>query len=152
MLSLRPRPPGNTSSQRSLISSSLTWCLVLLYFGFRGFHYLILFAPFFQNVFTMDDPTIKVNVPFGTTYFLLCCPCTNSPGIWNQAPVRRDIVPWRTNYYPFTLSASHKVNKGVHYLPLVGTHILGNITFPTPTWDQNILLPLTPILHGQTMK
>ena len=83
ILFLRPCPPRNTFSQRSFISSPLTWCHMLLYFGFRGLHYLILNALFFWNVFTIDDPTIKVSMPFSKTYFLLSCPWTNHSGIWN---------------------------------------------------------------------
>ena len=77
-LSLRPWPPRNASNRKSFILGSLAQRLILLYLGFKGFHYLILFAPFLRNFFTMDNPTIKVSKPLRKAYFLPCCPCWNS--------------------------------------------------------------------------
>ena len=152
MLYLRPCPLSNTSSRRSSMVSSLTWCPMLLCFGFRGSHYPILLAPFYWNILAIDDPTIKVSMPFGETYFLPNCPWTNSPGIWNQALIRRNVNPWRANYHPFLLSTSNKIHKAIHYLPPVSTHILSNTTLPSPTRDQHIHLPLMLVIHGRIIK
>ena len=114
---------------------------MLFCFEFRGCHYFILAPPF-----------IKVSMPFGETYFLPGCSWTNSPGIQNQAPIRRHISPWRANHHPFVISASNKGNQVVHYPPPVSAHILSDTTFLSPTWDQHIHLPLTPIIHGRIMK
>ena len=143
MLYLRPCPPSNTSSWRSSVTGSFAWYPALLYFGFRSFHYSILLFSLYWNVLTINDPTVKVSMPFDKTYSLPRCPWTNNLGIWNQAPIRRNVSLWRANYHLFLLTTSNKIHKAVHNPPPVSTHILSNTTFPLPTRDQHVHFPLT---------